>query len=130
MKENYVKADLYFTEFVPNQTVAACDITSYHNPVTVSCVLQTSETVYDTGVEGCNYTASSLVYFAGGKYSNDGDLIRFTNDGADGSIDNKYNSGSKTLSAGYYLFWKKSGDSRNHGGLVPASKVTSIQNHS
>lgn len=131
MKERFVKPDIYFTEFVPNQAVASvCTVTTYNKPVTVQCVLTGSETVYDTNVNGCDYTASSLILYGGGKYSDDKDLIKFTKDGIDGSIDGTYNSGSGTISAGYYLFWKKSGDNRAHGGLVPDAVSESIKNHS
>lgn len=132
MKAKYVKPDIYYTEFVPNHAVSACDVTSYNKPVTVACLITSSETVYDAGVSGCDFTASSLVYYGGGTISSDRDAkIKFIQDGADGVINGTYNASgwnTQALEPGYYLFWT---DGRTpHGGLVPSAVSESIKNHS
>lgn len=125
MKMKYVKPVANFTEFVSNEAITACDVTKYGEAVTVQCVMTQSETVYTANNTDCKYTATSLIYFAGGETDN---LPGFTQDGQDGKFDNDYSSGRDELEAGYYLFW--TGNGLPHGGKVPDTTFSNIKNHS
>lgn len=124
MKAKYVKPAIEVTRFLINEAVSVCDVTQYGEAVQVQCLKTQSEWVYTSNNGSCQYTATSLVYFNGGKTDN---VVSFMQDGQDGSIDGIYNSGSKELAAGYYLFWA---DRNPHGGRVPDTTFSNIKNHS
>lgn len=61
---NYVKPDVFVTKFSANAFCSNCIAAEYNKPVTVNCIISSSETVYDSGVKGCDYFGTNLIYVA------------------------------------------------------------------
>lgn len=129
MMINYVKPDVFVTQFNANAFCANCPAESYNQPVTVKCIITSSETVYDTGVTGCDYSGTGLVYFGGGYFKDEHGVIdAFT----DGTVEESEYSQTATrdyqyyLAAGSYLVWY--GHGNYHVG--PVSDPSKITNHS
>ena len=128
----YTKPQMLVEEFEMSHSVATCSIETYDNPVTATCVITQSETVYQVaGENGCNYSISSGVYFEGGYFR---DAHAVVDAFSDGNVTSREYSTTKTqdkqyyLAADTYLVWY--GQGNYHVGPIPAEDQQSIQNHS
>lgn len=128
---NYVKPDVFVTKFSANAFCANCVVTTYNKPVTVKCIKTQSETVYSSGVSGCDFTGEDLVSFPGGYFRGDMGAIKAFSDGEVTSDEYRTNQSKEYyyyLEQGDYLVWY--GQGNYHVGPVGEAESASIKNHS
>lgn len=65
--KNYVKPDVFVTEFQVNEAVAYCDPTNVYNEVTVNCVITGSHDIFYDLCDS-NYNNCLIITYNGGEY--------------------------------------------------------------